>query len=129
MQDEVIQSALGHGEIAVRIVCLYVASLLALRFAGRSVQSHVRPIDLTALLLMLGVMGRSLHLDDKGLASELVVIVTMSVCARATSWVAAARRGFEQVRGTQPGLALDHALSAPQPGDSPPRWQPSLAPT
>lgn len=129
MQDELIQSALAHGEIAVRIVALYVASLFALRLAGRSVQSHVRPIDLTALLLMMGVLGPSLHLDDKGLASEIVVIVTMSVCARATSWIAAARRGFEQVRGTQPGLALDHALSAPQPGESPPRWRPSLAPT
>jgi uncharacterized membrane protein YcaP (DUF421 family) len=126
MQDELLQTVQGDGDIAVRIAAVYVASLVALRFAGRRIQSHLRPIDLTAVALMAGVV--SLDLEAKGLAQKLVVIATMSVCARATSWVAAATRGFEEVRGTQPGLALDHALSPPQPGEPHPSAMPMSAP-
>jgi hypothetical protein len=80
-----LPSAEGYTIVVVIVAALYAFSLVALRFAGRRIRSHVRPIDLTALLLMTDVLRGPLSLDDKGMGAEIAVALTLCACARITT--------------------------------------------
>lgn len=91
MPNHMLQSAQAHAQVVAIVALLYALSLVALRFVGRRVRSHLRPIDLTALILMTDVLRAPLSLDDKGSGAEIAVALTLCVCVRITTLIGSGR--------------------------------------
>lgn len=112
MNAALFQPVWGYVQAGGLVALVYAFSCVTLRVAGRRIRSHLRPVDLTALLLMTDMLSPSLLLDDKGLGAELVVLATMTACVRITSLVSLRAR-WRDPSVRRDAVFLEHAAIAP----------------
>jgi uncharacterized membrane protein YcaP (DUF421 family) len=98
-------------ELLIRLVIIYLLSLLAMRLLGKRMAAQLSRNELAALVSIAAAVGVSLQAPDRGLLPTLVIIIVIVLVGRCIAVRAYKNRKFEIVsQGKASVLVKDSVL-------------------